>query len=348
MLSNDYLYYLDANAIYYYCGEVCSSIDTKRLKNDLKSVKYKIIPACVYREIIVHNMKNPNQLAKITKILGDDNFIVAPSQFDNIDYFFVNYVKNYKKELRNQFNLKIKNESIFLYIISFYVFQIFIISLATKHNIIYFDYLMLFTNEYLNLKQKHLINEINKSLKSDYSNGDKKAKEIFKKLFCIYGIFLNDYLSKILSYRYSYNLKTKEYFAYIEMLVELNKYLENHDDFLKYFNKVNKKHSNLINNQINDFIKLFKDSRLTDLQARTLFFRIKGVLLEKTTFNKNDIYDLFYLYSYSEESLKSFNKCYNSKFALDDVVLLSFDKNLMKKISDISIESNQIIASYKI
>ena len=84
-LDNNDIYYLDANAIYYYCGEPCISIDTEKFQKDLKSIKYKIIPSCVYREIIVHNQYNLDELARITKILGDDNFIVAPSQFDNIN-----------------------------------------------------------------------------------------------------------------------------------------------------------------------------------------------------------------------------------------------------------------------
>ena len=232
--------------------------------------------------------------------------------------------------------------------VSFLVFHIFVTSLTIKHDIIYYDLLMIFVNEYFNMNRISLINGIKNRLKQDYFNADKITKKILTDLFEKYGKYFEEYLTKLLNNKYSFTLSTEEYFKYVDLFIEIKKYLKNNNNFLSYFSKIYKMNPTLINYQADDLKTFFKDNNLTELQANVLISRIKGVLLDKTNFNKNDIYDLFYLYSYSEESLKSFNKNCHTNFKINNIILLSFDKNLMKSIHKISNKSEEIINSYKI
>ena len=345
-LSKDKIYFLDANVIYYYCNcENTKSIDCERLKNDLKRIQNKVIPSCSINEILIHFSNDINELRRIFSILMNDNFLIGSSQLDKSDNLFsILMNRNNGKELKKLLNSKIYNESRFMFIIAYDTFLLLFFTLLNKFEIEIFNDFYFFIEIYFNGRQFDEINEIKQILKRNYKDADKKAKEIFDDLVFKYTNYLKEFLEFILK-KEEIN---KNYEKYIDLFIELNQNLKNKQKFLKYFNKSCHKHSNEIISDIHDFQIYYKNHNLTLYQSNFLANKIQKISLENSRFHKNDIYDLLYTFSFSPESLKSFNKYKNSNYNLDDIILLTFDDGTIKIIKEFSPESERIINLYKI
>ena len=68
LLRDDYLHIFDTNAIYCMCGEDSESFDSAKFRRDLKDMKFKIIPSCVFTEVIVKYRNNTEKIKKSSKI----------------------------------------------------------------------------------------------------------------------------------------------------------------------------------------------------------------------------------------------------------------------------------------
>ena len=82
------MYYLDANALYWYYGRdklnmSSSGVDAKKLADFLDTHEDKSIPASVLIEVIVHFRKNPTVLSEIISFIQMKKMRI----YNNCPYF---------------------------------------------------------------------------------------------------------------------------------------------------------------------------------------------------------------------------------------------------------------------
>lgn len=350
MLDSSKVYILDTNSVYYFCGENAGKYDTGAFRNDLFAVPYKVIPSCVFQEIIVKYLNNTDELGRILSILGQNDFKIAPSQYDFLDEMFMEKMgEDLMGTILEQFEKKIDNEARMIYWFCYSVAMIYCRALAYEESIT--D-----PNAFLNALVKNSINpienkkfdHIKRGLRDAYNKDD--TEEGVKKIY-LDVTFELCVLGNAFAYRVKHMDKSGKCDCPIEdYLAEptVKNFVKHENDINNYFPKFINKHLDVLTDALKEIPDFFISKGYTKEQGEYLKNKITKWMTYKAKLQKNDIYDWFYLFSYSDYMAKSFSAYPgNPKISKEDIRLLSFDIDAKKFIKTISPESVMIIDSYR-
>ena len=351
LLNPNNLYFFDTNAIYYYCGENAGKYNFKEYREDFYKIHNKIMPSCVFQEILVKHRKDTDYLGKILTHLAASNFTISPSQYDNLGTTFLNkMLENLPKSIEEQFLKKIDNESRLIYVICFAVSMVFFNIIAKEEKITNIEtFNARFVKTVLNPKEDGTLKSINSRLKEAYEKDD--AEREVKRIY-------ND-----ICFEYSYSAKYCVYIEKNKSLFSNKEDFENHfrqeqstikfeeysDKYNEYWNLLKKSTNKTIIQEGLDATKdFFKTHKYTEEQVNYLKAIMEKLFLCKAKLEKNDIYDVLFLFSYSEYCAQSFNLFSKGANATkNNIILLSFDKKMKDYIKTFSPISSDIIDSYK-
>ena len=96
-----------------------------------------------------------------------------------------------------------------------------------------------------------------------------------------------------------------------------------------------------------DMPECFINSQISNEQFNFIKNKTKKLVSEGSKIKKNDIYDLFFIYSFSNFFVSKIENELNVNFPKDKIILLTFDKDLMNEIEKFSPQSKVIIDSYR-
>lgn len=350
MLDRDKVYVLDTNAVYYLCGEDAGKYNIGSFRNDLLSVPYKIVPSCVFQEMIVKYRNNTDELGKILTTLAEQGFKIAPSQYDFLGEEFMKRMgENLSESINEQFEKKLDNESRLIYLFCFSVAMIYCRALAYECGIANPNaFLTALVKKSINPIKDKKFDQIKNILRMAYDDDD--TEDAVKKIYiditfelCVYGNAFA-YMLKHMNKDGKCNRPLDEYLAdpYVQSFVK------HKNDINAYFPTFIKKHLTVLDDALREIPSFFIKKGYTQEQGEYIKNKIEKWMRNGAKLQKNDIYDWFYLYSYSDIMAKSFSAYIGHRnIQKKDIRLLSFDTDAKDFIQHISPESVEIIASYR-
>ena len=350
LIKKDYLYYFDTNAIYYYCGENADGFDIEKFRLDMKTMPNKILPSCVYQEMIVKYRNDTDELGRMLTILATDNFKIAPSQYDFLgDEFTYEMDIDLKKAIESQYKKKIDNEARLIYLIIYFVSMVFTRILGVHEGIKDVDkFMRVFVIESINSIEQDKLNFIKEELEKAYEIDD--TENVVKKL---YNDICFEYCT--MAYAFAYGIKNissdgkchKDIDEYMNDPFT-KKLLRYKNAFNEFFEKFNKNHKDIIEEAKIEIPSFFTKRGYTLEQGEFIKSKLEKWLLHKAKLEKNDIYDMFFMFGFSDYSASSFNAYAGTNIVKNDIKLLSFDGRTKNFIGTFSKSSVDIVNGYKI
>lgn len=349
LLNKSYLYYFDTNAIYYFCGEDAAGYNIVKFREDMKQMPNKIIPSCVYQEMIVKFRKNTEKLRKIIYTLEMEKFLISPSQYDFLGNNFTPILlENLEEQINLQFEKKIDNEARMIYLITYSVSMVCIRILGIKANLSDVEAFMKeFFKQHIGIKESQKLDDIKSKLKRAYYNDDTEAevKRIYNDLCFEYCIMAMTFLYVIKNnYENKKNLNDVDEYLNEPGPKMICKYSDN---FNEYLAKICKNHKDIIEDAKKEIPSFFKKKGYTIEQSEYIKNKLEKLLLHKAKLEKNDIYDLFFLFGYSDYTAKSFNSYAKTNMSKEKIKMISFDSKTLSFISTFSQGSKDIVNLYK-
>lgn len=348
-LKKNDVYCFDTNAIYYFCGQDLQGYDIEKFRNDFKQMNFKIIPSCVLQEMVVKYRNNMDDFGIMMNILAENNFKIAPSQYDYLgDNFWEEMLENMDDAVNKQFEKKIDNESRLIYLFSFFVSMVYIRALAIQNSIPNIENFMEIIFETCikrveEEKIKYIINELRNAY--DIDNTEKRIKEIYLEIIYEYSIWARLYVDSIIK---GYSISNVDkHLNDFENEKEVKKMINSKDCFNKFITSYCKKNFSVLTDAINVIPSFFEKKKYTPEQIDYIRKKLELLLKQNAKLEKNDIYDIFYLFSYSDYYKESFNLVNEKKISKSDIKLITFDARVLKEVSNFSSISKEIIDYYK-
>lgn len=359
--GENYMYFLDANAWYWYYGRASlgmsstANVDEQKLITELNRIERKSIPTSVYIEVVTHFRDNPELLQKLLehmaikdmKIYNNiPDYVITPEEMEVATYVKGEKLKNYAYKMLSE---KITIETRFIYIfVEIMSLLFFAYRLETKDKLTEEEKYSIeswIRREYRNCIDEDKTKEIKDALYAGYMNKDEQ-RVIKKKYIEILNrecVFIEIILDAFVAVKEN----KKDIVSLIQTTYEdvVRNGLDGQNGTMDYIKDVFLADEHFLSYAKDRFCKMFEKHRYTKMQRLYL----KEVMFDAwmnrgQKLRKNDIFDMFCV-----GALDCKNSIERSNVLIDNrSYLISFDSTMEQFISEKSIPSSEIINRYKI